>query len=118
MTFNCSHCLGFKGGPGGYNAGGGGGDSTTNSDDGAAGGGGGGHFSGGGGGGGGSGCGGQDGGKGGNGGKVCVSLVAFSCEIKHFCFNFLDPFGFLRKHTSQPEEERMVSHNPLPHGIS
>ncbi|XP_078352079.1 uncharacterized protein LOC144636758 isoform X1 [Oculina patagonica] len=61
---------GYKGGPGGYNAGGGGGDSTANSDDGAAGGGGGGHFSGGGGGGGGSGCGGQDGGKGGVAGSI------------------------------------------------
>ncbi|XP_078351159.1 uncharacterized protein LOC144635916 [Oculina patagonica] len=61
---------GYKGGPGGYNAGGGGADSTVNSDDGAAGGGGGGHFSGGGGGGGGSGCGGHDGGKGGAAGSI------------------------------------------------
>ena len=102
MTFQYSHFLGSKGGPGGYNAGGGGADSTENSDDGAAGGGGGGHFSGGGGGGGGSGCGGKDGGKGGNAGKVCLSLAAFSSEIKHFCLNFLDPFRFVfRKHTSQ-----------------
>ena len=65
---------GYKGGPGGINAGGGGADSTVNSDDGAAGGGGGGHFSGGGGGGGGTGCGGDDGGMGGEAGSVSVSL--------------------------------------------